>query len=78
MPDVGFCVASSQLIQLPCGETPPAQEVIDDLAYMVDQRTDVAFIMAPDETKIEYIEIRQQAAPVSQPRKSAGGRARRG
>jgi catechol 2,3-dioxygenase-like lactoylglutathione lyase family enzyme len=47
------------------GETAPAQEVKDDLAYMVDQQTDVAFIMAPDDTKIEFIEIRQQASPIA-------------
>ena len=46
-------------------ETPPTQEVKDDLAFMVDQQTDVAFIMAPDDTKIEFIEIRRQTAPIA-------------
>ena len=46
-------------------ETPPTQEVKDDLAFMVDQQTDVAFMMAPDETKIEFIEIPRQTAPIA-------------
>jgi catechol 2,3-dioxygenase-like lactoylglutathione lyase family enzyme len=46
-------------------ETPPTQEVLDDLAFMVDQQTDVAFTMAPDDTKIEFIEIKSQTAPVA-------------
>jgi catechol 2,3-dioxygenase-like lactoylglutathione lyase family enzyme len=46
-------------------ETAPTQEVKDDLAFMVDQQTDVAFTMAPDETKIEFIEIRSQTMPVA-------------
>jgi catechol 2,3-dioxygenase-like lactoylglutathione lyase family enzyme len=46
-------------------ETAPAQEVKDDLAFMVDQQTDVAFTMAPDETKIEFIQIPSQSAPVA-------------
>ena len=45
-------------------ETPPTQDVRDDLAYMADQRTDIAFIMAPDETKVELIEIRGQDVPI--------------
>ncbi len=45
-------------------ETAPAQEVRDDLAFMADQQTDIAFTMAPDETKIEFIEIRQQGVPI--------------
>jgi catechol 2,3-dioxygenase-like lactoylglutathione lyase family enzyme len=46
-------------------ETPPTQEVIDDLAFMVDQQTDVAFMMAPDETKVEFIEVKDQAEPIA-------------
>jgi hypothetical protein len=41
-------------------EVPPSQEVNDDLAYMADQQTFVAFMMAPDETKVEFIEIKAQ------------------
>jgi len=46
-------------------ETAPTQEVKDDLAFMVDQQTDVAFTMAPDETKIEFIQIPSQPTPVA-------------
>jgi len=46
-------------------ETPPTQEVSDDLAFMVDQQTDVAFMMAPDDTKIEFIEIKAQPTPIA-------------
>ncbi len=45
-------------------ETAPTQDVKDDLAFMVDQQTDVAFTMAPDETKVEFIEIRRQESPI--------------
>ncbi|MEP7307763.1 MAG: VOC family protein [Acidobacteriota bacterium] len=46
-------------------ETPPTQEVKDDLAFMVDQQTDVAFMIAPDDTKIEFIQIPRQTAPTA-------------
>jgi catechol 2,3-dioxygenase-like lactoylglutathione lyase family enzyme len=46
-------------------EAAPTQEVRDDLAYMVDQQTDVAFTMAPDDTKVEFIEIRNQTSPIA-------------
>ena len=46
-------------------ETAPTQEVKDDLAFMVDQQTDVAFMMGPDETKIELIEIKTQPTPIA-------------
>ena len=45
-------------------EAAPTQEVKDDLAYMADQATDIAFTMAPDETKVEFIEIRTQLTPI--------------
>jgi catechol 2,3-dioxygenase-like lactoylglutathione lyase family enzyme len=46
-------------------ELPPSFTVVDDLAYMADQQTDVAFTMAPDETKVEFIEIRSQLEPIA-------------
>jgi catechol 2,3-dioxygenase-like lactoylglutathione lyase family enzyme len=39
--------------------------VDDGLCYMADQRTYVAFMMAPDDTKIEFIEIEAQAEPIA-------------
>lgn len=47
------------------GELPAVQSVNDDLAYMADQQTDIAFVMAPDATKVEFIEVRQQTVPVA-------------
>jgi catechol 2,3-dioxygenase-like lactoylglutathione lyase family enzyme len=46
-------------------ETAPTQDVEDDLAFMVDQQTHVAFTMAPDETKVEFIEMRDQASAIA-------------
>jgi catechol 2,3-dioxygenase-like lactoylglutathione lyase family enzyme len=46
-------------------ELPDSFEVKDDLCYMSDQGTFVAFTMAPDETKVEFIEIPTQQVPVA-------------
>jgi catechol 2,3-dioxygenase-like lactoylglutathione lyase family enzyme len=45
-------------------ELPASLEVHDNLCYMTDQETFVAFTMAPDETKVEFIEIKSQAVPI--------------
>src|SRR5262249_17037389 len=37
-------------------ESPPMIEVKDDRAFIADENTYVAFVMAPDETKIEFAE----------------------
>jgi catechol 2,3-dioxygenase-like lactoylglutathione lyase family enzyme len=37
-------------------ELPEQVEVKDDLAYIADQKTSIAFVMAPDETKVEFVE----------------------
>jgi catechol 2,3-dioxygenase-like lactoylglutathione lyase family enzyme len=41
-------------------EVPASLEVRDGLCYMADQSTFVAFTMAPDDTKVEFIEIKRQ------------------
>jgi len=46
-------------------ELPASFEVNADLCYMIDQATYVAFTMAPDETKVEFIEIPSQKTPVA-------------
>jgi len=46
-------------------ELPESFEVVDDLCYMADQATFVAFTMAPDETKIEFIEVPAQASAIA-------------
>jgi catechol 2,3-dioxygenase-like lactoylglutathione lyase family enzyme len=46
-------------------ELPPALEVRDDLAYVADQQNHVAFVMGPDETKLEFIEVKDATAPIA-------------
>lgn len=46
-------------------ELPPAQEVKDDLAFIANQNTSVAFVMAPDDVKVELVEVKTQATPVA-------------
>jgi catechol 2,3-dioxygenase-like lactoylglutathione lyase family enzyme len=47
------------------GELPPTQDVKDDLAYIENQKTSVAFVMGPDDTKVELVEIKGQASPAA-------------
>lgn len=46
-------------------EVPPSLDVHDDLCYMADQQTHVAFTMAPDATKVEFIEVVAQSVPIA-------------
>jgi catechol 2,3-dioxygenase-like lactoylglutathione lyase family enzyme len=46
-------------------ELPAAQEVKDDLAYIENQKTYVAFVMGPDDTKVELVENKAAAAPAA-------------
>jgi catechol 2,3-dioxygenase-like lactoylglutathione lyase family enzyme len=46
-------------------ELPPTQEVKDDLAYIADQQNNVAFVMGPDETKVEFLEVKGLATPIA-------------
>ena len=46
-------------------ELPPALEVEDDMAYIADQDTYVAFVMAPDNIKVELVENRTQTEPIA-------------
>jgi catechol 2,3-dioxygenase-like lactoylglutathione lyase family enzyme len=39
-------------------ELPAAQAVDGDLAYIADQQNNVAFVMGPDEAKVEFIEVK--------------------
>ena len=45
------------------GELPESQPVKDDLAYIENQKTYVAFVMGPDETKVEVVENKALSAP---------------
>lgn len=68
VPDVRRMVAKVKAAGYPMVtrvELPASFEVRDDLCYMADQATFVAFTMAPDETKIELIEIPPQRTPIA-------------
>lgn len=45
-------------------ELPGTADVKDDLAYIPDQKTYMAFVMAPDEVKVEFIENRSMEGPL--------------
>ena len=46
-------------------ELPPAVEVVDDMAYIADQDTYVAFVMGPDDVKVELVQNRSQTIPIT-------------
>ena len=46
-------------------ELPPAQAVTDGIAYIEATKTNVAFTMTPDQTKVEFVENPAQAAAVA-------------
>ena len=46
-------------------ELPPSLAVEDDMAYIADQDTYIAFVMAPDDVKVELLENPTQREPVA-------------
>ena len=46
-------------------ELPPAVSVIDQMAYLADQDTYIAYVMGPDGVKVELVENRTQAEPIA-------------
>jgi catechol 2,3-dioxygenase-like lactoylglutathione lyase family enzyme len=46
-------------------ELPPTQEVKDDLAFIADQKTSIAFVMGPDDTKVELVENKGMTGPIA-------------
>ncbi len=46
-------------------ELPPTLEVEDGLAYIADQDTYIAYTMAPDDVKVEFVENRTQSEPIA-------------
>ena len=46
-------------------ELPPSMEVNDDMAYIADQDTYIAFVMAPDGIKVELLENKTQSEPIT-------------
>ena len=45
-------------------EVAPTVEVKDDLAYIADQNTHIAYVMAPDEIKVEFLENKSADVPI--------------
>jgi len=45
-------------------EVAPTQQVIDDIAP-INANTSIAFVMGPDEVKVELVENRQQTTPIA-------------
>ena len=46
-------------------ELPPAQEVADGVARIENQDTNIAFVMGPDDTKVELFEDRSMSIPIA-------------
>jgi catechol 2,3-dioxygenase-like lactoylglutathione lyase family enzyme len=46
-------------------ELPPQIEVTDGLGFIADQNTHVAFLMGPDDTKVELFENKQATRPIA-------------
>ena len=46
-------------------ELPPEQEVKDDIAYIAHTKGFIAFVMGPDDTKVELVEASGQALPIA-------------
>ena len=46
-------------------ELPPALDVVDDLAFIADQNTSVAFTMGPDDAKVEFIENKGMSGSIA-------------
>ena len=68
VPDVRAALATVRAAGYPIvtrEELPPALEVVDDMAYIADQDTYIAYVMGPDEVKVELVENRGQASPVA-------------
>jgi catechol 2,3-dioxygenase-like lactoylglutathione lyase family enzyme len=68
VPDIRKMVAIVEAAGYPMitrAEVPASLEVQDGLCYMADQSTFVAFTMAPDDSKVEFIEIKTQPDPIA-------------
>ena len=46
-------------------ELPPAVSVIDQMSYIADQDTYIAYVMGPDGVKVELVENRTQTEPIA-------------
>ncbi len=46
-------------------EAPPGLEIKNGIAFVANQNTSVAFVMAPDDVKVELVEVKTQTTPVA-------------
>lgn len=46
-------------------EAPASYKVEDGMAFVANQNTSIAFVMAPDDVKVELVEVKTQATPVA-------------
>jgi catechol 2,3-dioxygenase-like lactoylglutathione lyase family enzyme len=46
-------------------EQPPTAKVEDGMAFVANQNTYIAYVMAPDDVKVELVEFKTQAVPVT-------------
>ena len=46
-------------------ETPATLTVADDMAYVPDQKTSIAYVMGPDDVKVELVEVKGQTVPIT-------------
>jgi catechol 2,3-dioxygenase-like lactoylglutathione lyase family enzyme len=56
--DAGYAIVTRE-------ELPPALDVVDDIAHVANPGIDIAFVMAPDDVKIEIVENPGQATPIT-------------
>jgi catechol 2,3-dioxygenase-like lactoylglutathione lyase family enzyme len=68
VPNIQQAVAKVKAAGFPLvtrAELPPSQQVKDDLAYIENQKTYIAFVMGPDNTKVELVESKALTTPVA-------------
>lgn len=46
-------------------EAPATLTVADDMAYVPDQKTSIAYVMGPDDVKVELVEVKGQREPIA-------------
>jgi len=68
MPDLRATLARLQAAgfsDVTRAEAPPSYNVEHGMAFVADQNTHIAFVMAPDDIKVELVEVKGQATPIA-------------
>ncbi|MEW6323258.1 MAG: VOC family protein [Acidobacteriota bacterium] len=68
VPDLAAVVARLEAAGYPlvtAAEVPAGQTVKDDIAFIAATQQHIAFVMAPDEVKVEIVETKGQAQPIT-------------